>query len=73
MSSHRVQDITFSSDEQACQTMEMDLNPAPAKKSPPANSDDATVVLDLTATQIHDLLDTETAAQNESRARNVKR
>jgi len=72
MSAHRVRDLKFSATDKADQTMELDLGAMPIMKSPTANSDDATVVLDLSATQIHNLLDAESAAQKESPSRKAK-
>jgi hypothetical protein len=65
MSSPRAKDVTFSSDDQACQTMVLDLDPAATNKPAAASGEEATVVLDLSATQIHQLLeDTDVEVNN---------
>jgi hypothetical protein len=69
MSSRHAKDVTFSSEQQACQTMVLDLEPASAKKAAPPSGEEPTMVLDLSATQVRELLeDTDAVAKEQGRA-----
>jgi hypothetical protein len=48
-------DITFSTDDQACRTLVIDMSNDPPGKHQTID-DDATVVLDLTPVQVNDML-----------------
>ena len=54
MAAKRSRDITFSTDDQACRTLILDLGEDAAKQ--PAPDEEATVVLDLTPAQVHEVL-----------------
>jgi hypothetical protein len=57
MSPPRAKDVTFSSDDQADRTMILDLESTSTQLLPPVAGEEPTMVLDLTATQVHDLLE----------------
>jgi len=57
MSPPRAKDVTFSSDDQANQTMVLDLEPTLIQPRPSVVSEEPTMVLDLTATQVRGLLE----------------
>jgi ABC-type lipoprotein export system ATPase subunit len=53
----RAKDISFTNDDQANQTMILDLESTVIHQRPPVIADEPTMVLDLTATQVRDLLE----------------
>jgi hypothetical protein len=57
MSPIRAKDVKFSANDQANQTMVLDLDSGSIKERAPASSDEATMVLDLSATQVRGLLE----------------
>ena len=57
MSPPRAKELTFESDEQANQTMVLDLETTSTLLKPPDSGEEPTMVLDLTATQVRDLLE----------------
>ena len=59
MSPPRAKDVTFASDDQANQTMVLDLEATAIQAQPAVNGEEPTMVLDLTATQVRDLLEVE--------------
>jgi hypothetical protein len=68
MSTPRAKDVTFSSLDQANQTMILDLGATAAIKTVRASGEEPTLVLDLSATQIHTLLEnTEAEAKKQGR------
>jgi hypothetical protein len=56
MSPLRAKDVSFSSNEQADQTMILDLESTVVNPRLPLGADDPTLVLDMTATQVGVLL-----------------
>jgi hypothetical protein len=58
MSPLRAKDVKFSSVDQANQTLVLDLGATAAIKRPLVDGQEPTMVLDLTATQVRNLLDT---------------
>jgi hypothetical protein len=57
MSPLRAKDVTFAIDDQANQTMVLDLEPASTKERTATSSEEPTLVLDLSATQVRELLE----------------
>jgi hypothetical protein len=57
MSPLRAKDVTFSANDQANQTMVLDLESTPAKEKQLISNDEPTLVLDLSATQVRELLE----------------
>jgi hypothetical protein len=48
-------DVSYSADDPECRTVVLDIGVGPAKRPPPPD-EEATVVLDLTPAQVHDML-----------------
>jgi hypothetical protein len=68
MSTPRAKDVTFSSPDQANQTMILDLGSTAAIKIARPSGEEPTMILDLSATQIHTLLaNTEAEAKKQGR------
>jgi hypothetical protein len=57
MAPRPAKDVTFSANDLADQTMVLDLEPTVKMKRPPIAGEEPTLVLDLTATQVRDLLE----------------
>jgi hypothetical protein len=57
MAPRPAKDVNFSANDLANQTMVLDLEPTVTMQRPPIVGEEPTMVLDLTATQVRDLLE----------------